>query len=441
MPPAARGENFWKSFPLWTPLSKLFVAASRGGAWAKHFRGETKDAVLRGLQTATLDIGDGGPVDVGPILKDVVEAGQFNRGAALKRLAGAGVGADQAETFLAHLDGLAAAQGVDMDTWVKRHIADIEVGGEDGPGIRFAKKVLYDDTGKVKLEYEDTGTEFNIKDRESLRAYFDSLKPEKIMRLKFDDPNKYMDVLKDIAGNLFPEGVAIKRMTKNGEIDFEHFLPERPRQEYIHTFPTTLSNQDIKLTLSKSDGEKVYLLKKFFNEEIQKDVWDMVILFNGGVHTKIPNVGKKGKRRWASTIEQGFNTADAEVSQSATLDGDTGNTPTRQEYVQTIDNNRAEGNPDAAAARKAVERLQSRAANALPLEVVDTYADLPEHIKARYRERQMTGGVRGVSDGKTVYLVADALESEAQAVALWMHEQGVHHGLRGLVGDDALMAC
>jgi hypothetical protein len=87
-----------------------------------------------------------------------------------------------------------------------------------------------------------------------------------------------------------------------------------------------------------------------------------------------------------------------------------------------------------------VERLQSRAANALPLEVVDTYADLPEHIKARYRERQMTGGVRGVSDGKTVYLVADALESEAQAVALWMHEQGVHHGLRGLVGDDARMA-
>ena len=125
------------------------------------------------------------------------------------------------------------------------------------------------------------------------------------------------------------------------------------------------------------------------------------------------------------------------MSQSATLDGDKGNTPTRQEYALTIDNNREGGNPDSVAAHRAVERLQSRATNALPLKVVDTFRDLPEHIKSRYRERKMTGGVRGVSDGKAVYLVADALESESQAVALWMHEQGIHHGLRGLVGDDA----
>jgi hypothetical protein len=67
---------------------------------------------------------------------------------------------------------------------------------------------------------------------------------------------------------------------------------------------------------------------------------------------------------------------------------------------------------------------------------VQSIDDLPEHIQSRARERGIDH-IDGVSDGRTVYMVADGLESEAHAVAVWMHEQGVHHGLRGLVGDDA----
>ncbi|XXJ21431.1 hypothetical protein ACR42D_18205 [Desulfovibrio caledoniensis] len=248
------------------------------GAW-KHFRGETKDAVLRALQKGALDIGDGGPVDVGPILKDVVEAGQFNRGAALERLTGAGLGADRAETFLAHLDGLAAAQGMDADGWLRRHIADIEVGGTDGEGIRFAKKVLYDDTGKIRVEYEDTGTDFSLKDREVMKAYFDTLKPEKIIRLKYDDPNQYIEVVKGIADQLFPEGILLSPTKDWSGVDYEHFTKQSKRQKYVGTLPETIHNKDLKVVISQTDGEKFYFFKRYVDEELGKDIWDTVIAY------------------------------------------------------------------------------------------------------------------------------------------------------------------
>ncbi|NDV21008.1 hypothetical protein GO013_16475 [Pseudodesulfovibrio sp. JC047] len=49
------------------------------------------------------------------------------------------------------------------------------------------------------------------------------------------------------------------------------------------------------------------------------------------------------------------------------------------------------------------------------LKVVNTFIELLEHIKTLYRQREMIGGVHGVHDGQTIYLVVDAMNSVEQA--------------------------
>ncbi|WP_229593469.1 hypothetical protein [Pseudodesulfovibrio sediminis] len=424
-----------------TGVGMLFGGA--GGAWAKHFRGETKGAVLRGLQKSVLDVGDGKPVDVGPIMKEAVEAGQFNRERAFKQLVDGGLDAVQSENFLTHWEGLAAAQGMDVDSWVRKHIADIEVGGSDGEGIRFAKKVMYDETGKIRVEYEDTGAEFSLQDRKSMKAYFDTLEPEKIKQLKFEDPNQYLDAIKDIVDHLFTEDVIFRPRKDWSGVEYEHFTKQSKREEYLHSLPNTFKNEDIKVVVSKADGEKLLYFKRYVDEELGKDVWDIVIAYNKRVvgkeeiNTKIPTRARKGKSEWARFIDKEKEGVEPEAPQSTNPDGDTGNAPTRQDHKNNIGDAGENGKHLPKDIRRTVEDLQSRAQNAAPLKVVNTFAELPEHIREHYRSRKMTGGVRGVQDNGKVYIVADAIDSPEQAAAVWLHEQGVHHGLRGLVGDDA----
>ncbi|WP_320008444.1 LPD38 domain-containing protein [Maridesulfovibrio sp.] len=86
--------------------------------------------------------------------------------------------------------------------------------------------------------------------------------------------------------------------------------------------------------------------------------------------------------------------------------------------------------------RGAVQGLQARAENALPLEVVSVFEDLPEHIRKAFKA-QGGGYCEACNDPKTgkVWMVAENIASRKRAVELWLHEQGAHHGLRGLMGD------
>ncbi|BDQ35937.1 hypothetical protein SYK_02970 [Pseudodesulfovibrio nedwellii] len=82
----------------------------------------------------------------------------------------------------------------------------------------------------------------------------------------------------------------------------------------------------------------------------------------------------------------------------------------------------------------AVRKLQRQAENALPLEVVQSENDLPAFIRVQaQRSDDYTEGVYDPFSGK-VYFVADNIPSVRRAAALWMHEQGVHNGLKGLFG-------
>jgi len=45
-----------------------------------------------------------------------------------------------------------------------------------------------------------------------------------------------------------------------------------------------------------------YLIKKFFDPDIQKDVWDMIVIRNGELKTKIVRKGYKGLTTTESAI-------------------------------------------------------------------------------------------------------------------------------------------
>lgn len=135
----------------------------------------------------------------------------------------------------------------------------------------------------------------------------------------------------------------------------------------------------------------------------------------------------KGVEDWAARQEKG-----EEVRMGAGGDSSTSPGPEGQSHVNTssIKNIHHPGE-----LRKVLERLQRRAKNAAPLKVVNSFDDLPERVRGHAAARGVDG-VNAVHDGRTTYVVADQVGSVDQAVALWAHEQGIHHGLRGLVGDD-----
>ena len=89
-----------------------------------------------------------------------------------------------------------------------------------------------------------------------------------------------------------------------------------------------------------------------------------------------------------------------------------------------------------AAVQSVADALGKRAANAADTRVVQSFEELPEHIRQLYGE--VSSRLEGVYDpaSGTVYLVADNLHSTARAAEVWMHENMVHHGLNGLLGMD-----
>jgi inorganic pyrophosphatase len=81
----------------------------------------------------------------------------------------------------------------------------------------------------------------------------------------------------------------------------------------------------------------------------------------------------------------------------------------------------------------AVSKLQAKAKKALPIKVVQSFDDLPRYIRDA-ANRAGSGLIEAANDGRTVYMVADNIASRDRAVALWLHEQGVHTGLKEMFG-------
>lgn len=85
--------------------------------------------------------------------------------------------------------------------------------------------------------------------------------------------------------------------------------------------------------------------------------------------------------------------------------------------------------------RQVLEPIQQKAVNAAPMTIVQGVQDLPEHLRA---DAERGGGTpTAVFDPDTgkMFMLAGSITSPEHALRLWVHEQGAHMGLRGLLGD------
>lgn len=211
--------------------------------------------------------------------------------------------------------------------------------GDDGKEVltfaQAAKKSIYSDDRSVRMDFEDTGVEPSLTDREQLRAYLESLHPADVKRLKLEDENAYLAMLKSIVRKFFPEKGTL-RFRKEGEaLDYAHFVGrDVQRDSYVHTLLPTLKNDDITVEFATAEGKaKAYLIKKYFDAELQKDIWDMLVLHDGELTTKIARKGRKG----GGYVESQIMGAGNEASHSATTGGAIENASTpRGEYALTI---------------------------------------------------------------------------------------------------------
>jgi hypothetical protein len=340
-----------------------------------------------------------------PILKDAVERNQFTRDRGGVYLVEAGIAPEHAEAFLTHLDGLAAAQGMDLPTWYLKHIADIEVGGVAGADdIRF-QAAMYRNKAQSVDEYINE-VRANRGGKESYLTITE-LNGSEVRLPSF------------IVNHLDNKRRHLTRKLLNGLntliADYDEVLPGNPRKVRMNGDP---------FVIVKYDGRKVVaaVVEKMTKKD--GDVYYVTTSFEGS---------QGGFSDWAKE-----RTGEARSGTGGTPSIDP--SPDKQGRHRNIASDKNIHHQNTV--RKAVERLQGMSKNALPFKVVATFDDLPDHVRALAAERGIDS-VRGVNDGRHVYMVADAIETEGQAVALWLHEQGVHNGLRGLVGDagkfDTLM--
>ncbi|MDK2957903.1 MAG: hypothetical protein PWQ57_3401 [Desulfovibrionales bacterium] len=179
---------------------------------------------------------------------------------------------------------------------------------------------VYDKDGlTVTFDRELTPVEMEavLGDRMKLREYLNGMDGQEVRALKGKSPEEYYAVLEKMVQELFPDGADLKFRTENGVLDYDHFLKDRRREEYIQTLPETLKRWNIKLEFIRDDAPKAYLIKKYFDPDIQADIWDMVIQHNNEVVTKFPRRGAKGRGYVESQIERAGN----EASRSATPEG------------------------------------------------------------------------------------------------------------------------
>ena len=86
--------------------------------------------------------------------------------------------------------------------------------------------------------------------------------------------------------------------------------------------------------------------------------------------------------------------------------------------------------PSTEAVRRLADKMNSMAANAARVEIVENAGALPQNLRDAYASQ--ADSVEGLYDPTTdtVWLVVENLESLERAAEVWLHENIVHHGLR-----------
>lgn len=92
---------------------------------------------------------------------------------------------------------------------------------------------------------------------------------------------------------------------KDGKRDYEHFLKDIKRQNYIHSMKDTLHSPDMVGTDVDGTVIKKYLLKKYRDKELAQDIWDFIIQKDGAVVSKYARAGKSGEKSAKNLIKRG----------------------------------------------------------------------------------------------------------------------------------------
>ncbi len=244
-------------------------------------------------------------------------AGLGALGGALKPLAGIiskRWNAKQAETFVPRIESLCGGTGLEpgrlaqiaeKDPAVLSFFEDPAAPMPQTLLAEVEKAIIYSDDRAVKMTFKETGVDPSFTDRPQLRAYLDNFDKDYLKSLKYSEPDSYLNVLKKMVQKIFPYKGEIRFRNDGGVYDYEHLLTDRVRQNYIHSLPRTLKNKDITVEFTTPDGaEKAYWIKKYFDLEIQKDIWDILVIHDGELKTKIVRESYKGLSYTESLISK-----------------------------------------------------------------------------------------------------------------------------------------
>lgn len=135
-----------------------------------------------------------------------------------------------------------------------------------------------------------------LSDRDELRLYLKSIPAKEVKAIRGMFPEEYKSILKSIVRHVFPDGANISFRKEGQALDYDHFLKDTARQGYIHTLPDTLHNANITVEFNNGDAQKALYIKKYFDPDIQRDIWDLVIQHNREIRTKFARKGMDGMR-------------------------------------------------------------------------------------------------------------------------------------------------
>jgi len=314
----------------------------------------------------------------------------------------------------------------------------VEMAGVDSAEVRSNMvKVLRNDSGTLKVSFYKDEVKVQddfLKNRDALTGYLKDITPENVSRLKLDNYAEYVKALYQIAEALFPEGADMKFRQKNGDVIPEnHFFPEKDpsRKDFIHTFPRTLKDADIKVEFQGDSAEKVFFLKKYFDTDTQKDLWDVIVAWNAEVQTKwqerkspdrnaarvISVVAKEAPPHHQADVSSGNAPSAPAAEKNISTPGPSGKTESNQVRPFTLRPWEFGGAPDQLVeVRERVDAAQeTMIRGTLPTEF-RKYA-----VNINLEKVESLGDVQGV-----IQATADALKPQMEAAR------------RGIVGDAAV---
>ena len=126
-------------------------------------------------------------------------------------------------------------------------------------------------------------------------------------------------VAKSIRRNMVKENPNFQwRKDENGNYDYEHFIKDPTRAEYLRTLPSTYKNPDKIVPGMHNNEPREYLLKRYYNTENGQNVYDMNIKTNGALINKIAREGRKGQHEFEKVMRQAPQASEADLGLSQT---------------------------------------------------------------------------------------------------------------------------